>query len=53
MNGVTLVKCATPSCMNGVRASREIYCPTCQRRQQAANPEAPETTRRQRWTGGD
>lgn len=53
MNGVTLVKCATPSCMNGVRASKAIYCMDCQRRQKAANPEGPEVTRRPRWTGGD
>lgn len=52
LSDVTMVKCATPRCQNGVRASKAVYCSTCLQKQQAANPESPETTR-PRFTGGD
>jgi hypothetical protein len=53
LNGVTLVKCATPRCSNGVRASKAVYCDDCIRRQASVNPEAMPETPRRRWTGGD
>ncbi len=40
LNGVTLVKCATPRCQEDVRASKEVYCAECRARQAAVDPEA-------------
>lgn len=36
---VTLSKCSTPSCQNGIRASRETYCAECLTRQKQQTEE--------------